>query len=102
MGAYIVFQRLRDREGAPPHALDVGHAELVRGRVRFSDAGLEEVVTSIDVHDPHDPGRVLRPADGRAYLDALPSTFAGDHFWAMRVYEIDATPSYEERKGPEQ
>jgi hypothetical protein len=56
MGAYIVFQRLRDREGAPPHAVDDGHTELVRDGVRFSDAGLEEVATSIGVHDPHDPG----------------------------------------------
>jgi hypothetical protein len=45
---------------------------------------------------------VLRPADGRAYLDALSFTFTGEHFWAMRVYEVDSTPSYEERKGPEQ
>jgi hypothetical protein len=102
MGAYVVFQRLQDREGEPPQAVLVGHAELVRNRIRFSDAGLEEVVTSVDVRDPHDPDRVLTPADGRAYLAALPSTFAGEHFWAMRVYEMDATPSYEERKGFEQ
>jgi hypothetical protein len=98
MGAYVVFQRLQDREGAPPHAVIVGHAELVGERVRFSDGALEEVVTSVEVHDPQDPGRVLTPADGGAYLDALPGTFAGEHFWAMRAYELDPTPSFEERK----
>lgn len=83
MSTVVFMSRHRSPEGE-----EVGRAVLTDGRVRFSGAmapggEIRERVrfdeTAVRVMPD---GRELTPADGERYLQALPMTFHGSHFWA--------------------
>jgi hypothetical protein len=65
---------------------DFGHPAPV-GTVTL-DHGVAQIppelawITTVPVED-WDTGRMLLPADGAAYIKALPNAFSGTYFWAV-------------------